>query len=88
MSLADSLPLFSFPDPAKPTTLREVIVRCGGAPAIARRIGKTPEAVYMWQRRGLIPPEHFPALVALSNRTVSLDQLYALNAMPKGGARG
>ena len=59
--------------------IASIIRGLGPIRATAEALGITKEAVYQWPRNG-IPPAHFPCLARLSRGSVTIEQLYALNA--------
>lgn len=50
--------------------LDRIIMQCGSASALARRLGVTRQTIRHWQRRG-IPVERLGALVAVADGSVS-----------------
>ena len=54
-----------------PTNVDDIIERLGGADAAARLAGVGTEAVRKWRQAGLIPPRHWPAVIAATGLTLS-----------------
>jgi DNA-binding transcriptional regulator YdaS (Cro superfamily) len=55
--------------------LNKAIEYCGGLAALARAIGTNAQIVYMWRRRGSVPPKYAIAIERLSGGSITRHEL-------------
>lgn len=55
--------------------IERAVLFCGGQSGLAERIGISPQVVHNWIRRGNVPADHCPDIEAVTQGTVTCEEL-------------